>query len=39
VDELLEVIERYPVCPAHTGQLVGPAGAVEALVEVVQIAL
>jgi hypothetical protein len=39
VRELLEVVARDAVCPAHTRQFVGPAGAVETLVEIVQIAL
>jgi hypothetical protein len=35
--ELLQVVERNAVGPARSGHFVGPAGAVEALVEIVQV--
>jgi hypothetical protein len=38
-DQLPQVVRRYAVRPSHPGQLVGPAGAVEAVVEVVEVAL
>ena len=37
--QLLEVTERHPASPADAGQLVGPAGAVQAFAQVVQVGL
>jgi len=37
--QLLEVAERHPAGPADAGQLVGPAGAVQAVAQVVQVGL
>jgi hypothetical protein len=37
--ELLEVAERHAAAPADVGQLVGPAGTVQPLAQVVQVGL
>ena len=35
--ELLQVAQRHPASPAHAGQLTGPAGGGELVVQVVEI--
>jgi hypothetical protein len=39
VNEVLQVVERYTVRPAHTGKFVRPPDPVEPLIQVVQVLL